>query len=143
VRIVGLVARIAEHAPGVFGRDHLREARWFGRILLMTAPAQVGDIGQLRHVGHWVVRMFREGAMAGFAGDVRVLSHRARLSLIVVAEHARVLPGKSHGTRPDGIECGWAVVPVLAKPFGNDKGTDEQENAKDGRQNDRWPDQMS
>ena len=47
VRVVRLVADIAQRAAGVFGGDHLREVLRLGCVFFVAAAAQVGDVGQV------------------------------------------------------------------------------------------------
>ena len=114
-----LMARIAEHAAGVLGGGHLREGRRLGRILFVTLAAEVGDIGELGDVGGGVVCMLREGTVAGFAGDVGVLTGGAGFGLVIVAQNALVLASVSDGALPDFRQRGGAVVPVLPKGLGD------------------------
>ena len=97
VRVVRLVARIAEHAAGVLGGDHLREGGRLGGVLFVAAAAEVGDIGQLGDVGGGVAGMLGEGTVAGFAGDVGVLAGGAGFGLVIVAQNALILAGVSDG----------------------------------------------
>jgi len=119
VRVVRLMARIAEHAAGVLGGDHLRKARGLGRVLFVTPAAEVGDSGQLGDVGGGVAGVLRQGTVAGFAGDVRVLAGGARFGFVIVAQNALVLAGVSNGEPADFFQRGGAEVAVLAEGLGD------------------------
>src|SRR5579863_6220241 len=87
MRIVRLMARVAQHAAGVFGRDYLREAFGFGRVLLMAAAAKVGHVGELGLVGRRIVSrcMQRLRTVARLAGHMGVPARGARFALVLVA----------------------------------------------------------
>ena len=82
VRIVRLVASVAKHALRVRDRIYLGKALGLGSVFFMAAPAEVGDIGQLGHIGNGVVSMFGQGAVAGFATNARVLTPVVRLGFV-------------------------------------------------------------
>ncbi len=140
-----LMTGVAERAAGVFGRHYLGEASGFGRVFFVAAPAEVGHVRQLRLVRRRVVRqgVDRLRSMAGFAGDVCVLSRCARFGLVVVAHDALVLPGVGNGAGADPFQGGRVVVPVFAKGFRNERGADHQKDGESGQQNGRGTDQVS
>ena len=125
-----LVAGIAQHAAGMLGRDHLREALGLGRVLFMAAPAEVGYIGEDRLVGGRVVGMLRQRPVTGFAGHVGVLSGGARLALVVMTHQTHILAGESDGFRPDQRQRLGAVMAVLAESFRHHGGADGQKEAE-------------
>jgi hypothetical protein len=143
VRVVGLVARIAEHAAGVFGGDHLREGLRLGGVLFVAAAAEVGDIGELGDVGGGVIGMPGEGTVAGFAGDVGVLTGGASFGLVIVAHDALVLAGVRNGALAGFEQGGGAVVAVLAEGLGDDYGTYDEEDTKRGEKDNRGADEVS
>src|ERR1035438_2383483 len=112
MRIVRLVAGIAGDAAVVFGGHHLRKALGFGGIFFVTAPAEVGHLGQLGNVGAGIVGMLGQGSMAGFAGDVGMFAGGAELGLFVVAQHAGILPGVADGAGADQVERRRPVMAV-------------------------------
>ena len=140
---MGLVARIAEHAAGVFGGDHLREGLRLGGVLFVAAAAEVGDIGELGDVGGGVVGMPGEGTVAGFAGDVGVLTGGASFGLVIVAHDALVLAGVRNGALAGFEQGGGAVVAVLAEGFGDDYGTYDEEDTKRGDKHSRGADEVT
>jgi hypothetical protein len=143
VRVVRLMARITEHAARVLGGDHLRECGGLGRVLFMTPSAEVGDIGELGDVGGGVAGMLGEGTVAGFAGDVGVLTGGAGFGLVIVAQNALVLAGVGDGALTDFHQRGGAVVPVLAEGLGDDYGTYDEEDTERGDQDNRRADEVS
>src|ERR1044071_3162598 len=74
VRIVRLVAPIAQHAARMFGGGDLREAFGLGGILLVAAAAKRRDVGQFGLGGGWVVGIGVGGlrSVARFARNMRV-----------------------------------------------------------------------
>jgi hypothetical protein len=142
VWIVRRVTGIAKHSLGVLDGDHLREFPGLGRILFMTAAAEVGDIGPLGNVGSRVAGVGGQRTVAGFARDVRVPAGGADFGLVVVAHHTGILSCKGNGPLPDGIESAGAVVAVLSKSLGDDGATNDEEEADSGQQNQRWAHQM-
>ena len=114
-----LMARIAEHAAGVLGGGHLREGGRLSCVLFVAPAAEVGDIGELGDVGGGVIGMLGEGTVAGFAGDVGVLTGGASFGLVIVAQNALVLAGVGDGALTDFRQRSGAVMPVLPKGLGN------------------------
>jgi len=142
VRIMRLVAGIAGHAARVFDGRHLREALGFGGILFMTAPAEVGHLGQFGDDGAGVVGVFGQRPVAGFAGDVRMFAGGAGRSLLVMAHHAGFLSGVVHGVRADQVQRGWPVMPVLSEVFRNHSGPDDEKYTHAGNQDQGRADQV-
>ena len=140
---MGLVAAVTQHAAGMFDGRHLGEFRGFGRVLFMAAAAQVGDVGQLRNVRHRVLGMLRQGAMAGFAGDMSVFACGARFAFILVAHQAGVLPGKRDGVLADQGQGAGPIMPILAEGFGDNGATDYQKEREPGEQNQGGSNEMS
>jgi hypothetical protein len=127
---VRLVARIADHAARVPGGRHLGEAFGLGRVLFMAGPAQVGDVGELRHVRGGIVGVFCQRPVAGFAGHVGVLAGAARGSFGIVAEGAGVLTGEGDRPRPNGIERTRPVMTVLSETLRDDGGANSPGRAQ-------------
>ena len=140
-----LVALVAEHAAGVFRGDDLGEAFGLGGVLLMTASAEVGHIGKggfLRGgiVGFGVGGL---GAVAGFAGDMRVAAGGANFGLLVVTEDAGILSGVRDGTRANHVEGGGPVVAILAESFRHDGGPDDEKESQRGEEDEGRTDEVS
>src|SRR5438128_1463998 len=91
VRIVRLMAGVAERAAGMLGGNDLREFRRFGRVLLVTASAEIGDVGKGRLQRRRIVRVLCLRTVARLARDLRMTPGRPRLPLILVAHQAAVL----------------------------------------------------
>jgi len=139
------MARVAQHAAGVFGRDYLREAFGFGRVLLMAAAAKVGHVGELGLVGRRIVsrRVQRLRTVARLAGHMGVPARGARFALVLVAEQAHVLPGVGNRALPDGIQRTRAIVTKAAEPFGDHRRANYQKQTEPGQQYQRGANQMA
>jgi len=87
------MALIAGHASGMLDGRYLGEGSWLGRVSFVAAPAEVGDVGQLRNVCRGVVGVLRQGPMTRFARYVSVSSGRACGGFGVMADDAGGLPG--------------------------------------------------
>jgi len=131
---VGLMTAITGHAAGVFGGDHLREVFRFGGVLFMAAPAQIGYLGKFGYMRGRIVRVGRQGAMAGFAGDVGVFAGGAGSGFAIVAHHAGILPGERDGVLADQVERPRTVVAVLSERLGNDGASHHQEGRHRGQE---------
>jgi len=134
VRVVGLMAGVAEHAAGVFRRMDLWEALRFGGVLFVAAAAETGHIGEFGLERGRVIGLGMSGlrTVAGFARHVGVTPGSADLGLIFVTEDAGVLAGVGDGTRADQVEGGGPVVAVFAEAFRDDGRADDEEESKDG-----------
>jgi len=139
---VGLVATVTEHAAGVFGGGDLGEAGGLGGVLLVAAAAEVGDVGEHGLDGAGVIRVFGEGSVASFAGDMGVAAGGADLGLIVVAENARVLAGEGDWFGADRVEGAGPVVAVFAEPLRHNGGADDHEEAEGGEEDERRANEM-
>jgi hypothetical protein len=137
------MALIADHAAGMLGGGHLGKGSWLGRVFFVAAPAEAGDVGQLRNVRRGIVGMLRQSAMTGFARYVSVLAGCARFGLVIMAEHAGVLPRVSDGPLPDQGERTGAIVTILSKRFGDNRAAHHQKNGKTGQQNQGRANQMT
>lgn len=120
----------------------LREFPGLGRVLFMTAAAEVGDVGQFGNVGGRVIGMGRQGAVAGFARHVRVPAGGADFGLAVMAYHAGILSGKGNRPLADVVERARTKVAVLSEGLGDYGAPNHEEDADSGQQNQRWPNQM-
>jgi hypothetical protein len=123
-----LVASAAKHALRMRDRIYLGKVLGLGCVFLMAAPAEVGDIGQLGHVGNGIVSVFGQGAMAGFATNTRVLTPVVGLGLFLVASDALASAGIGHWERTDHVERARAVVSVFPEVLGHHGGAENQEN---------------
>ena len=126
----------------MFGGDHLGEPFGFGRILLMAAAAEVGDVGEggLERAG--IVGVFGLGTVAGFARDVGVFAGRAFLGGVFMAQHTGVLTGESDGMLADGGQGAGTVVAVLAEVPGDHRAANGEEEAHRGEKNDGGSNQV-
>ncbi len=129
----------------MLGRDHLGKASGFGRIFFMTAPAEVGHVGQGRFVRRGIVSqgVRRLRAMARLAGDMCVLSRSADCGLLIVAHDALVLPGVVHRALANPLQGRRVVMTVFSEGFRNECSADSQEDAETGQQNQGGADQVS
>jgi len=143
MRIVGLVAGVADHTARVSGGFDLRKALRFRLVLLMAPAAQVGDVGQLGNVRRRVGGMLRQRAVARFTGHVQVFASGRGLGLVRVTKNAGILSGESDRVRADEFERAGPVVPILAECLGDDGATDGKEDSQSGDQDDSRPGQMS
>ena len=129
VRIVRLVTSVAKHALGVRDRIDLGKALRLGSVFFMAAPAEVGDVGQLGHIGDGVVRMFGQGSVAGLATNSRMLSPVMHLGFFFVAGGALASAGIGNGQRADHVERARPVVSVFPKVLGHHGGAENQEDS--------------
>ena len=136
------VASSADCPAGVLGGDYLRETRRFGGILFVTAPADVGDVGQFGDVGLGVVGVFRQRSVAGFTGDVGMFAGRADFRLIVMAHHTGLLPGVCDGAGADQVERAGPVVAIPAEVLGDDGGPHYEKDTHGGNENQCRTDQV-
>lgn len=137
-----LMTGVAGCAPGVLGGSDLREALWFGRVLLVAAAAESGDIRQLRFERRRVVGMPGLGPVTGLAGDVGVPACGADFGLILVAEYAGFLAGKRDRPLADHLQGARAVVTVLPECLGDDCMAHQQKDPERCEENDRRSQQM-
>ena len=143
MRVVGLVALIADHAAGMLDGCHLGKAARLGGVLFVTAPAEVGDIGQLRNVRRGVVRVELERAMARFARYMRMLAGCARSGFGIVAYHAGGLARVCDWPLADQSQRTGAIVAILSEGLGDNRAAHHQEYGQAGQQNQGWPNQMT
>ena len=137
------MAGVAGETGGVFGGHDLRKSFWFSGILLVTAAAECADIGQHRFETGRIVRVFRLGAVTGFARNMSVPAGSARLGLVVMAEDASVLTSEGRRPLPDEIQRGGTIVAILAEGLRNYGAPNNQENSQSGEQDCRRADEMS
>ena len=118
---MGLMAGVTEHAGVVVRGGHLREIARLGGVFLMAADAERGHVGERGLSGDRVaaVGVFGLRPVACFAGNVSMLTCRARLGLIGVTQNALRLAGEDYGPRPEQIQGCGAIVAVLAKGLGD------------------------
>ena len=126
--IVRLVARVAQHAARVLRGGHLREVLRFGRILFMTAAAEVGYVGKRGFVGRWIIRggMRRLWSVACLAGNVGMFAGGSGFGLLVMAQNAGILSGIRDRALPNHIQGTRPVMAVLAESLGNNRGAYRQ-----------------
>lgn len=137
-----LMASVAKHALGMRGGLHLGKIPGFGGVFLMTAPAQVGNVGQLGHIVHGIVCMFGQWTVAGFASYPRVLAAIVDLRLLLVTNGTLTAAGVSNRSGGNRVERVAAVVPVLAKAFGDHDGANNQEEHQSSQQDECGANQM-
>ena len=132
MRIVRLMALVADHASGMLGGCHLGKVPRFGCILFVATPAEIRDVRQLGNVRRGVVGVFRQWAMARFARDVSMLAGCARLRFTIVAENAGVLAGIRDGPLADHSERPRAIVAILPEGFRHNRAAHREENTESG-----------
>jgi hypothetical protein len=135
MRVVGLMALIAGHPAGMLDGRHLGEASWLGRVFFVAAPAEVGDVRQLRNVRRGIVRVLRQRSMTRFARYVSVLAGGTRLGFVVMAKNARVLPGERDGPLPGHGQRTRAIVAVLSESLGDNRAAYHQKYGQASQQN--------
>ena len=114
-----------------------------GSVFFVAAPAEVGDVGQLGHIGFGVVRVFGQGAVAGLATNARVLSPVVRLGFFVVADGALAAAGIGNGKRADHVERTRPIMSVFPKVLGHHGGAENQENSHPRQQDQPGANQVS
>jgi len=122
---------------------HLGEALGLGGIFFVAAPAKVGHIGQLGHIGGGIVSVLGQGSVAGFAGDIRMLAATMRLALLIVALEALLMPSVGDGASADRFERTRPVVSVFPEVFRHYDSPDEQEHRQPRKQNQCRANQVS
>ena len=140
---MGLVTCVAKHPLGMRDRIYLGKAFRFGSVLFVAAPAEVGDLGQLGHIGDGIVRMFGQGSVAGFATHSRVLSLAMHLGFIFVAGGTLASAGVGNGQRANHVERARPVVSIFPKVLGHHGSAHKQENACPRQQDQPGTNQMS
>ena len=80
-----LVTRVAKHSLRVCDGIDLGKRFWLGSVFFMAAPAEVGDSGELGHIGNGVVSVLGQGAVTGLASNTSMLSPTMRLGFFIVA----------------------------------------------------------
>jgi hypothetical protein len=80
-----LVAGVTKHALGMRDRIYLGKTLGLGGVFFMAAPAEVGDSGELGHIGNGVVSVLGQGAVTGLASNTSMLSPTMRLGFFIVA----------------------------------------------------------
>ena len=138
-----LVTSVANHALGVRDAIHLGEAFRLGGVFFMAAPAEVGYVGQFRHVGGWIVSVCGQRAMAGFTMHIRMLAAVMDFGFLVVAGGALASAGIGNGERGDHVKRTRPVVSIFPKVFGYHGGTNNQEHNNSGQQHQRRTNQVS
>lgn len=132
----------AGRIPGVFARDNLRERFRFGGIRLMTADAELCDVGKNGLLTGEVLRVASERPMAGFASDIGVRTFALRGGDVAVAGGAGLAAGEDRSSGGDFIEGTGAVMSVLAELRGNESVADCQEGHDENDRDERQPDQV-
>jgi len=140
---VGLVTGVANHALGVRDGIHLGKPFRLCSVFFMAATAEVGYVGQFRHVGNGVFSVFGQGAVACLTMYIGMLTRVMYLGFLVVAESALASASIGNGERGDHIECTGSVVSIFPKVFGYYGGTNNQENNNSGQQDERGANQVS
>jgi len=79
----------------------------------MAAAAQVGHIGELGFVGGRIVGVDGQRSVAGFAGNVGMLTGGPGGGLLVVAHDAGILPSEGDGVLADQFKRARPVVAIL------------------------------
>jgi hypothetical protein len=113
----------------MLGRNHLRKGVWLGRVFFVTAPAEAGNVGQLRNMRGWVVSVLRQGPVTGFACYVSVLASGARLGFAIMADNAGVLPSVGNLPLANQVKRAGTIVAVLAESLGDDLAAHHQKYA--------------
>jgi hypothetical protein len=54
--------------------------------------------------------------------------------LVIVTQHARILPGEGYGVLANQVERTWPVVTILPKRLGNDGAADGEKDCHSGQQ---------
>jgi len=137
------MALVAGHATGMFGGHHLGEGAWLGRVFFVAAPAEVGDVGQLRNVRRGIVGVLCQGPMTGFARYVSVFAGGACFGFVIMAEYAGVLPGVSDGVLADQRKRTGTIVAVLSEGFGDNRAAHYQKDSQASQQNQGRANQMT
>jgi hypothetical protein len=122
MRTVRLVTNVAKHALRMRHRIHLGKSLGLSSVFLMAASAEVGYVRQFGDIGDGVVRVFGQGAVAGLAGDTRVLSPVMHLGLLIVAEAAFGSARIGNGVRVDHVERTHTIVSIFSKVLGHHGG---------------------
>ncbi len=122
------MANIAEHALGMRHDIHLGKSFGFGRVLGVAAPAQIGDVGQLGHVGDGVVHVFGQRAVAGLASNGGMLSTVVRLGLLLMTNGALTSARIGNGARGNHVERSPSVVPEFSKVLRHHGSANDQKN---------------
>ncbi len=138
-----LVTSITKHALGVRDRIHLRKTLRLGSVFFVAAPAEVGYVRQLGHIGNGVVSVFSQGAMAGLATNLRVLSPAMRLGFGIVAEDALASASIGNGERADHVDCTCPIVSKFPKVLGHHGGAENQKNTHSRQQDQPRANQVS
>src|SRR3954463_13550494 len=110
--------------------DDLGERGRPGGVALMTAAAEIGDIGERGLEGAGVVGVFGLGSVAGFARDMGVAAGGADFGLILMAQDAGILAGVGDRLGANGVEGAGAEVAVLAEVLRNHGGADDHKDAE-------------
>jgi hypothetical protein len=140
---MGLVAIVAGHAAGVFGGHDLWEALRLRGVLFMASRAEGGNVRESGFESGRIVGVFGERAVTGFAGDVGVFAGGADGGFGIVARAADVLSGVLDGLGSGHGEVSGAVVAILSKSFGDDRGADHKKQDQTQNQDHRGADQMA
>ena len=98
----------------------------------MTANAQAGDFGEFGDMRSRIVGMFRQRAVASFAGYVGVFAGGTLLAFVVVTKNACILSGECDRMLPNQVQRAGTVVSILSKSFGYDRAADDEEDPKAG-----------
>ena len=138
-----LVTSVTKHALGVRNGFYLGKTFGLGRVFFVAAPAQVGDVGQLGHIGDRVIRMFGQRSVTGLATNSRVLSAAMHLGFILVAGGALASAGIGNWERGNGVERTRRVMSVFPKVLGHHGGAENQENTHCRQQDQPGTNQVS
>jgi len=140
---VRLVTSVAKHALRVRDRIDLGKTLRLGRVIFMAAAAEIGYVGQLGDIGGGVVRVFGQGAVAGFASNTRMLTPVMHLGFFIVAEGALASAGIGNWERGNGVERTRRVMSVFPKVLGHHGGAENQENTHCRQQDQPGTNQVS
>jgi len=94
-------------------------------------------------VRHRVVGVLRQWTVAGFAGHMGVFAGGPAFGLVIVTEHAGVLPREGYRVLANQVERPRPVVPILPKSSGDDGAADDEKDCQSGDQHQGRPQEMS
>ena len=98
----------------------------------VAANAEHSDIYIWRLQGGWIVRMFRQWSVAGFAGHMSVDALRFFLQHVCMAAFAGAVAGEYDGFRGKFLQSSTAVMAVLPKALWYEDRAGDQEHDNSG-----------